>query len=441
MPQVFKCASCSGPLEFNGGQSQKCGFCGSTVLVPPHLYTGNIDLGPSSNTPPQFNNLADLTENAMVFGEIKKLIAQGKKIEAIKLYREKFGSSLAAAKDVVEKMERGERVEFTSISLASASPGYSNISLDPKAVKVAGGYFVTFLIIGILALFILGAVFVGFFFTMSSGTITSSESPAMPFSQPADAQQAEDLELLKIGGEGTGVGKFKDNRVVAVDNLGNIYSTDYQGGRIQIFDANGTFQKQWSAPDTSLIFAIATDRMGNLFVLGNKGITKYEALSGTLKATLSERSLRDIDVSPDGKVIAVGRQGIIYLSNELKVTQTFKKAPSDASSTFGFSAVTSDASGTMYLLDRQSKDIIKFSADGKFLNRMPTEVLSPNDIALDPKGNIYVSDTSRLYAYSPDGKKLADAKTFQTFGITFNDAGELFVAARPYVIKQRPFVQ
>jgi len=42
-----------------------------------------------------------------VSGEIGELVRQGRKIEAIKLYREQTGAGLKEAKDRVEEMERG----------------------------------------------------------------------------------------------------------------------------------------------------------------------------------------------------------------------------------------------------------------------------------------------------------------------------------------------
>ncbi|GAA2150901.1 MULTISPECIES: ribosomal protein L7/L12 [Glycomyces] len=41
------------------------------------------------------------------FGEVRDLIMRGKKIQAIKVYREITGTSLKDAKDAVERMEAG----------------------------------------------------------------------------------------------------------------------------------------------------------------------------------------------------------------------------------------------------------------------------------------------------------------------------------------------
>src|SRR3954468_3802515 len=41
--------------------------------------------------------------------QVRSLLAQGEKIGAIKLYRDATGAGLAAAKDAVEALERGQR--------------------------------------------------------------------------------------------------------------------------------------------------------------------------------------------------------------------------------------------------------------------------------------------------------------------------------------------
>ncbi|MBL8184774.1 MAG: hypothetical protein JNK51_07595, partial [Blastocatellia bacterium] len=146
---------------------------------------------------------------------------------------------------------------------------------------------------------------------------------------------------------------------------------------------------------------------------------------------------RDIAVGLDGRIFAAGRRGISIFDGQLKLLRDFKDAAKDASTNLGFEKIAVDGSGTMFLTDRMSKDIIKFSSEGKFLNRVTTEVRSANDIALDPQGRIYLSDTSQIAIFGQDGRPIKSIDAFQAFGIVLNDAGELYIAARPYILKQR----
>ena len=62
--------------------------------------------------------------------EIRRLIAQGKTVEAIKRFREVTGSSLKDSKEAVEALRRGEEVPGLDRSDAPAARG-----LDPTALE------------------------------------------------------------------------------------------------------------------------------------------------------------------------------------------------------------------------------------------------------------------------------------------------------------------
>jgi ribosomal protein L7/L12 len=51
----------------------------------------------------------DLRGSAPAMGEIQDLLRRGRKIDAIKVYRERTGLGLKEAKDAVEEIERGLR--------------------------------------------------------------------------------------------------------------------------------------------------------------------------------------------------------------------------------------------------------------------------------------------------------------------------------------------
>lgn len=48
-----------------------------------------------------------LPDDAAIEGQLRSLLADGRKLEAIKLYREHTGAGLAEAKDAVESLEHG----------------------------------------------------------------------------------------------------------------------------------------------------------------------------------------------------------------------------------------------------------------------------------------------------------------------------------------------
>ncbi len=400
MPQIFKCAACSAPLEFEGTMMQKCGFCGGTVVVPPEMFYAAEARGKAAN--------GEDPRLAAVRAELER----GNKIGAIKLYFETFKTDLRTAKDAVDAMD----------------PQFAGGRRRRRS-----GFGISVAVLSALVVAVAGIVF-AFLMVPAPATLMAEESSGRV---AASGAQPETVELMRIGGKGTGAGRFEDNREVAVDGTGNIYSADYSGGRMQRFDAEGNFSGQWLLEDGSLVFSIAANRAGTLYVLTNRGIRAYEGATGKLLAKVDERRLRGLAVTLEGNVVAVGRQGIVIYDGELKQTREFEDAAEAANSSFGFEKVAVDGKGTMFMLGRPRDEVIVFSGAGKFLNRIKTEVRSPNDIALDAEGRIYLSDTNSIHVLDPDGRMLKVVKATQAFGMAINDSGEMFVASRPYVVKQR----
>lgn len=432
--------SCSAPLEFEGNAMQKCGFCGVNVIVPPEVfYIDQQSRRVQQNDPNVIR--------AEKLAEIMGLIAQGQKIHAIKGIRDIFGLGLADAKSAVDSLERGESVDLSS--LGHRSQGAQGVRISSggpvipaeaarTAAKAAGGS----LIVGLLAVVSLAVAGAVMFFSFSADEpepVASGTETMETVGSAAGGESQGISEVMRIGGRGTGAGKFQDNRVVAVDGDGRIFSGDYNGGRIQSFDAKGEFLDVWTLGDGILIFDLAASRRGRVYLLTQRGIRAFESETGKEIASVDDRYGRGLAVGLDGRVYLAGRKGIAIYDADLKLIRELPKAGDDASSSLGFEKIAVDGIGNMFMIERASRDIIKFSSDGKFLNRIPTDEGggSANAIAIDPAGRIYISKTSSINIYSPEGRSLVTIKANQAFGMAFNSAGELFVASRPEIVKKR----
>lgn len=435
MAETFKCPSCAAPLEFEGKPMQKCPFCGSNVIVPSEMFYPPA--GRHANV-----DFSSLTGRALKIAEIQREIQRGNKINAIKIFRETFGTSLKEAKDAVEAMERGESVDISGMQVQAHN--VIDLRNNPEALDVVkkAGFAIGGSILGtvlLVTLIIVGMIAAIFYFTFSSVNRHLSTLPSpgsrgnVAVGTPTPTPDAQ--EVLKFGGEGTGAGKFKDNRHIAVDGEGFMYSSDYQGGRIQVFDAEGKFVTQWTAEAGMNLYDMAADRKGNVYIANNKGVSVFEGETGKLLNKSDSYYIQGMALALDGKVIVAANRGITILGPDLKPVQEFKDAAERANSTAGFREIAVDGNNNIYALDKG--DICKFSADGKFLNRMPTGATSPNGIAIAPAGRIFVSDVSSILVFDENGQKIKSFKATQAFGMAFNDAGELFVASRPYVIKYK----
>lgn len=441
MAETFKCPSCAAPLEFEGKPMQKCRFCGGNVIVPSEMFY------PPAGRHANPVDLSSLTGRALKIAEIQREIQRGNKINAIKIFRETFGTGLKEAKDAVEAMERGESVDISGMQVQTHS-NVIDLRNNPEALDAVkkAGFAIGGSILGTVVLTILvivGVIAAILYFTFTSVRQTLYSSPPVRGSNTANTREAsptptpDATEVLKFGGEGTGAGKFKDNRNIAVDGRGFMYSADYSSGRVQVFDPEGKFSTQLTAEPDRPLLELAADRAGHLYVVTSQSISVYKTETGELINKLDKFFVQGMCLMLDGKVVVVANQGFTVLDSNLKPVREFKDTAKLASAKSGFREIAVDGPGNIYALDSQNGDICKFSPDGVFLTRIPTGTSSPNAIAVAPSGRIFVSDTSNIYVFDENGQKVKSFKATQAFGMAFNDAGELFVASRPYVVKYK----
>lgn len=449
MPESFKCPSCGAPLEFEKTAMQKCRFCGSNIIAPSPRY--------SQTNAANFVDVSELSGKALKIVEIQQLIRSGNKIQAIKIFRETFSVGLKEAKDSVDAMERGESVDISGMQIKTAKFHASPQNLD--AVKkvgysIGGSILLTSIII---IIFTLGAIIAGIFLFSSlidemvresgSGETAPTQKTLIPKSGEQKASIAQ--EILRFGGEGIGAGKFKDNRTIAVGLDGRIYSADYSGGQIQVFDANGNFQTQISVEAERPLLDLVIDRKDCLFVLQSSEISRFDTKTGKFLGKNKVDYASDLAVGADGKIYAATRKDEIAVMNADGVkTKTIKIG--EDTSLEEISKLTIDGAGNFYAIDGKTSIVFKLSPEGKFLarfggknveannqNTKNTFSFTPRDLAVDSKGRIFVSQISKVSIFDADGNFLDDFETTQTFGITFNDADELFTASRPFVVKYK----
>ena len=429
MAETFRCPSCAAPLEFEGKTMQKCPFCSSNVIAPSDLFYGRSAAA--------HRDISSLTGRALA--EIQQEIRRGNKINAIKIFRETFNTGLKEAKDAVEAMERGESVDLSAIQVRSIDLNVSpdDVRALQKAGVAVGGSIMA--VTAVVALIIVAAVGIAIYFAVAKTPAVGISTPiGNTNSTPKPAASSSDVdEVLKVGGEGTGAGRFKDNRDVAVGPNGEIYSADYQGGRIQVFDAAGTFVTQWNVEERRNLYDLAADRKGRLYVANSGGIWLYEGATGKLVNKANTYHVRGMALGADSRLTVIADRGLMIMDADLKVLNEYKDAAEQASSSSGFRRVAVDGHGNIFAMELSGGDICKFSPQGKFLNRFPSGARSANGIVIAPSGRIFVSATNTIYVLSETGQPIKSFKTTQAFGMAFNDQEELFVAARPWVIKYK----
>jgi hypothetical protein len=106
MAQTFSCPQCGGPLDFKGGSDPtiKCQYCHNSVIVPSELR------GSAPSHPQGTVTLADLASQSPQLAEMAKQIQRGRKIDAIKIFRELYNVGLKEAKDAVDDLMAGRAI-------------------------------------------------------------------------------------------------------------------------------------------------------------------------------------------------------------------------------------------------------------------------------------------------------------------------------------------
>jgi len=181
--------------------------------------------------------------------------------------------------------------------------------------------------------------------------------------------------VMQVGYSGQGEGQFADPRGVAVDAQGNVHVADTNNHRIQVFDSNGAFLRQWGVQGDgdgqfNEPWGIAVDGDGNVYVADtwNHRIQKFDK-NGKFLAKWGE--FRDSQGTTELE------QGHFYGPRALAVA----------------------LDGTLLVVDTGNERVERFGSDGKFLGAYggfgaeDGQFWEPVGIAVDGDGNVYIADT------------------------------------------------
>ena len=476
MTQTFECPNCHAALNYDPSSravTVRCDFCNSTVIVPETLRTGGSS---SFSTDMPNSPILDPMMQTTRLGEVVQLVRSGRKIEAIKLFRETFHVGLKEAKDIVEQMERNETVQlgmtamqgYGSSSSFSAGSTFNPVLTDSLGQPVVQGGGSSYgRTIGCIILFIFiitalavvvpiviggGAAWFGIsqideiFSTVESGIETGVEvgistsipGPTAPPVPSATPTPGFVTIVGNIGGqEGTGPGFFNDTRQVGVDANGFIYAADYQDGRVQVFDAENNFVTTWNAGEDIYMIAMAVDRLGVVYVPSSTELLRFNGQTGEVLAPFSynaRTSFRGVAAAPDGSVTAAAPDRLVRFDSEgqviLDVADPFNN-PALEEAFISLESLAVDGSNNIYFAGQES--IYLFDNQGNYKNSFGSRGEDPgqfqgsiNAIAIDGRGRIFVEHFAGISVFESNGHFIdlipADGVAFD---MVFNDQNRL----------------
>jgi DNA-directed RNA polymerase subunit RPC12/RpoP len=431
MPAPLRCPTCSAPLDLPPAYAStvRCTYCGAAVLL--------------SERAGQMEAAAAQQRHADAIAEVLAQLRAGSKIGAVKVYRDHFGVGLKEAKDAVERLEQGQ-----SAGSFGAPPPYDPYTRPaarnppPSPFPAATGPRVG--LGGVIAVLLFAGLIVGSYLQgRGSGEDVATPAPSPATTQTPAAAQPEPPaapsfaeEVMRFGAEGTGAGRFEDTRSVAVDGAGRIYTAEYTGGRVQVFDSAGTFLTQWQANRRMPLLALAADRDGTVYIIQSGRIQRYEGATGRALGPIAPArgmGYEDVTVALDGSLWTVSDNAVVHLSRDGAVRRRInlkRVVDEDAAP----ERVAVAGSGDLYVLDKWKATVYHLSPDGRFVDRFGGGGFPPlEDVAVDGRGRVYVTGLGGpvIHVFDAAGQPVAEfGGGGVVFGIVFNDRDELFAAYR-----------
>jgi DNA-binding beta-propeller fold protein YncE/class 3 adenylate cyclase/predicted Ser/Thr protein kinase len=215
----------------------------------------------------------------------------------------------------------------------------------------------------------------------------------------------------------------------AVDASGNIYVTDTGNNRLEKLSPAGELLAVWGGNGRfNAPYGVAVDTHGAVYVTESLG-NRLDKISpaGTLQWRHDRAGAEPLSV-PSG--VAVDARGRVYVADtgnsRIAVFSASGRYLTDWGSAGSGpqlqepSGVAVARDGTVYVADSHNNRILQFSPAGRYLNQQrgagpgaggtqAGQFYDPKGMAVDPRGNIYVSDTgnNRIQQLARDGRVLA----------------------------------
>lgn len=258
---------------------------------------------------------------------------------------------------------------------------------------------------------------------------------------------------------------------LAVDSEGHIYVSRFESGdeSILIFDAEGNYVKEihdydyidpvyeQTMTDRSFTpYGIAIDGADRLYVVDE--LMQYIIVFDSDGSYVDHWGGAGTDPGEftDASDVAVDRDGNIYVldagNDRVQVFESYDDTDPDIWNVGSFTGIAIDANNHVYLVDQAGHRVLKYASDGIKIGEWGSygaemeqdegEFNSPNNVAVDPNGDVYVTDFALLQKFDHEGGFLgrwgeaeaigsdADGEFKRASGVAVNEAGVVYVLDR-----------
>lgn len=258
--------------------------------------------------------------------------------------------------------------------------------------------------------------------------------------------------VLEFGGKGTGPGLMDDPRLITVDGDGNIWTADYQDGRLLEFDPAGKFVRVVRIPrpasGVTYVSALAADAKGHVYLARGGDILVFATATGTVQRTIagSPAGLTFDDVAVDANGALYGLQSMATANTVVafdaagRVAHRWDNpvAAVDPEVPGMELRLAVDGLGQFDIVSFFADQVYRYDADGRFIDRFgskgdqPGQLNSPKAIAVDGQSRIYVMQfLGAIDQFDPSGRFLGriavDYGNGTPMGMTMDRAGFVYV--------------
>ena len=235
--------------------------------------------------------------------------------------------------------------------------------------------------------------------TMMTVYLSKDVADKVFFAAPSPtAATAATSNLFDHAGKGKGGGQFSAARGIAIGTDGTISIVDQLNYRVQQFQPDGTFIRQWGGIGTG------PDKFGQIngYAFGPTGIAVAQDGTVYVADTWNHRIAA---FTSDGKPL---RQWGSFFNGQ----ENAAALPQHTSDFYGPRGIAIGPNGLLYVTDTGNSRILVFDSTGKFVRTFGTigsgdgQMDNPVGIAARPDGTIAVADTNnaRVLLFTADGQ-------------------------------------
>ncbi len=206
---------------------------------------------------------------------------------------------------------------------------------------------------------------------------------------------------------------YTSPKALTTDSSGNIYVVGNGSAQVTRFDSNGNLAAQYNLSTSTNLQGLACYGT-NLYVsdAGNKKIVALTLPSGTSNATFNGGTVSTAAYgTPYGLAVnSAGTTVYVAASDNCIHIYTSAGVPASPASIYGFNApyaVALDSANDLFVSDTGNKQVEEFTV-GNYFNA-PALIFgqgtlsTPEGVATDPSGNVYVVDSTnnQFYQFVP----------------------------------------